>query len=193
MWVDELMRIVAGKYRGVILNTFDLDNVRPTTDKVREAVFSKFQFEIVDKKFLDLFGGTGAVGLEALSRGAQSVIVCDDNRDSIALINKNYAKCKIRPNLYRTNFIKTLKALGESNKKFDFIYLDPPFKTNYGQKAIRLIKQYDLLEDNGVIIFEHLKETDVSECEACYPQIDHKIYGTIAVTFYRKIVGDADV
>ena len=181
------MRIVAGKYKGTILNTFDLDNVRPTTDKVREAIFSKFQFEIAGKRFLDLFGGTGAVGLEAISRGAKEVIVCDDNRDSINLITKNYTKCTLIPNLYKTNYIKTLKSLCDKNIKFDFIFLDPPFKSNFGIKAIKLIKEYDLLTDSGIIIFEHLKTHDISECQKYYKQFDNKIYGTIAVSFYKNI------
>ena len=105
------MRIVAGKYRGIVLNTFDLDNIRPTTDKVREAIFSKIQFNIIDTIWLDLFGGTGACGLESLSRGAKRVVVADDNIDSIKLIEKNYAKCKIKPELLRANFIKTLAYL----------------------------------------------------------------------------------
>ena len=83
------MRIVAGKYKGMILKTFDYDNIRPTPDKVREAIFSKLQFSITESSWLDLFGGTGAVGLEALSRGASCVVVCDDNKDSQKLISEN--------------------------------------------------------------------------------------------------------
>ena len=177
------MRIVAGKYKGVVLNTFDLDDVRPTPDKVREAVFSKIQFGIGDSRWLDLFGGTGAVGLEALSRGASSVVVADSSDNSAGLIVSNYAKCKIRPDLYRLNFIKTIERLAGSNKQFDYIYLDPPFASNYGEKAVKLIKANNLLAEGRLIIFEHLRTKDVSMCQEYYKVLDEKYYGTIAVTY----------
>ncbi len=177
------MRIVAGKFKGVILNTFQLDDVRPTPDKVREAVFSKIQFDIQGSNWLDLFGGTGAVGLEALSRGANSVVVADSSDDSAKLIISNYAKCKIRPDLYRLNFIKTIERVSGLNKQFDYIYLDPPFASNYAEKAIKLIKNYNLLSPTGVIIWEHLRSKDVSSFQEYYKIIDQKYYGTIAVTF----------
>ena len=181
------MRIVAGKYRGIVLNTFDLDNIRPTADKVREAVFSKIQFNIIDTTWLDLFGGTGAIGLEALSRGAKSVVVADDNMESIKLIEKNYAKCKTKPTLIKTNFIKTLSYLSDKNEKFDFIFLDPPFNTNYGIKSIKLISEYDLLNDGGTIIFEHEREMKNFSLPNNMEIIDTKHYGTISVTYIKKI------
>ena len=180
------MRIVAGKFKAISLNTFDYDNIRPTPDKIREAVFSKFQFDITDSNWLDLFGGTGAVGLEALSRGASKVVVCDDNPDSIKLIIKNYDKCKIKPNLIRTNFIKTLKYLAEKNEKFDFIYLDPPFDTNYGEKSIRLIAENNLLAEKGIVIFEHLKGKDITKTKEFLDNFDNKSYGTIEVSYYQN-------
>jgi len=176
------MRIVAGKYKGIVLNTFDYDNIRPTTDKVREAVFSKIQFNLHDSVWLDLFGGTGAVGLEALSRGAKEVIVVDDNQNSIYLINKNYAKCKLTPTIIKKSYHKALTQLKYSGKKFDYIYIDPPFDSNYGKDAIKFIAKYQLLKDDGMIIFEHLRNNDNIEFEN-YNILDVKSYGTIAVTY----------
>ena len=181
-----LLRIVAGKYRGIVLNTFELDNVRPTPDKVREAVFSKIQFHIAGSSWLDLFGGTGAVGLEAYSRGAESVVVCDDNADSIKLIEKNYAKCKMSPTLIRSNYIKALNLLSTNGKKFDFVYLDPPFASNYGVKAIKMIARLNLLSKDGVIIYEHSLDTDTSECNEVLDNFDNKKYGTIVVSYFRS-------
>ncbi len=180
------MRIVAGRYKGIQLNTFEYDNIRPTPDKVREAVFSKIQFDIVDSVWLDLFGGTGAVGLEALSRGASKVSVCDDNKDSQKLIQENYNKCKLKADLIRTNYLKALKFLSDAKCKFDYIYLDPPFRTNYGIKAIGLIATYDLLNDDGMIIYEHLRDDIIDDLDNNYSIIDTKYYGSIAVTFIRK-------
>ena len=86
------MRVVAGKYRGIVLNEIKSDNIRPTTDKVKEAIFSKIQFDIKDSSFLDLFAGTGGMGIEALSRGAKEVYFADNNENSIKLIKSNFAK-----------------------------------------------------------------------------------------------------
>ncbi len=179
------MRVVAGKYKGVILKTFDYDNIRPTPDKVREAVFSKIQFEITDSIWLDLFGGTGAVGLEAISRGASRVVVADDNIGSQRLIEENYRKCKLRPVLIKMNYLKALDMLRSKGEKFDYIYLDPPFATNYGIKAIRLIHEYGLMAADGMIIYEHLRSDNIGDLGKEYNIIDTKNYGTIAVTFIK--------
>ena len=185
------MRIVAGKYRGIVLKGFEFENIRPTPDKVREAVFSKIQFDVMNSSWLDLFGGTGAVGLEALSRGAGNVVVCDDNSDSQKLIVGNYAKCKLKPNLIKNNYLKALKLLKENDNKFDFVYLDPPFATNYGVKAIKLIAEYDMLNEDGVVIYESLKDNKIDNIDEYYELIDVKYYGTIAVTYLQK--RDSDV
>ena len=107
------MRIVAGKHRGLVLEEFDADNIRPTTDRVRENIFNKIQFDVADSYVLDLFCGTGAVSLEFLSRNAKSVISVDNNSNSIKLIEKNFAKAKEKPNLISKDF-KVAQQLGIS-------------------------------------------------------------------------------
>ena len=178
------MRVVAGKYRGISLNEIKSDNIRPTTDKVKEAIFSKIQFDIKDSTFLDLFAGTGGMGIEALSRGAKEVYFADNNENSIKLIKSNFAKIKLlNYNLFHLNFIKTLELLKSKNLKFDFIFLDPPYNENYGEKAIRRINEFDLLEEDGIIIYEHLREFLIPDE---YEIFDLKHYGTISVSFIRK-------
>lgn len=176
------MRIVAGKYRGTSLFTFEADNIRPTVDRVRENIFNKIQFDIVGARVLDLFGGTGAISLEFLSRGAGEVIICDNNPKSIDLIKKNYAKIGVKPNLKRGDYLSTLKSL---SGKFDFIFLDPPYATNYAEKALFMIEELSLLEDDGIIIYEHLQGKEFAlpdDFEIC----DEKKYGTVVVTYIRK-------
>ena len=178
------MRVIAGKYRGLVLNTFDADNIRPTADRVREGIFNKIQFIIQDADVLDLFGGTGAISIEFLSRSAKSVVTVDNN--SVSLINKNFAKIKQMPNLLIADFDTALKKLRD--KKFDIVFLDPPFATDFGEKAIEIISENKMLNDDGIIIFEH-------DCKKKFniPQdlevIDEKKYGTIAVT-YIKVKND---
>lgn len=181
------MRVVAGKYRGIVLNEIKSDNIRPTTDKVKEAIFSKIQFDIKDASFLDLFAGTGGMGIEALSRGAKEVYFADNNENSIKLIKSNFAKIKLlNYNLFHLNFIKTLEFLKSKNLKFDFIFLDPPYHENFGEKSIRRINEYDLLNEDGIIIYEHLREKEFTIPED-YEIFDLKHYGTISVSFIRKI------
>lgn len=176
------MRIVAGKFRGTNLLTFDADNIRPTVDRVRENIFNKIQFGISGSKVLDLFGGTGAVSLEFLSRGAESVITCDNNAKSLNLIKKNFEKVGIKPNLKSCDYLVALDDC--RGQKFDFIFLDPPFATDYGEKSLEKIFEYGLLADDGIIIYEHLegKEFVVPEGIEIY---DERKYGTIVVSFVR--------
>lgn len=181
------MRIVAGKLKGLKLTTFDEENIRPTLDKVREAIFSKIQFEIKGSKFLDLFGGTGAVSLEAISRGAELVCTVDVDNRSVKVIKENFAKAKIIPNLLVMSYLEAIKKLSTLNKKFNFIFLDPPFKTNYGYQAILEIVKEDLLEEDGLIIYEHLKEDKPIELTGLYEVVDNKNYGTVQVTYIKKV------
>lgn len=177
------MRIVAGKHRGLVLYEFDADNIRPTSDRVRENVFNKIQFLVPNSNVLDLFGGTGAVSLEFLSRGAAQVITCDNNKDSIKLINKNFAKANEVSNLLIGDFSSLLNKLG--NKKFDIIFLDPPYSTDYGEQAIKIIDNNHLLAQEGIIIYEHLLDKKF-DLPSGYEIYDYKKYGTIAVSFIRR-------
>jgi len=177
------MRIVAGKYKGLQLLDFDAGNIRPTTDRVRENIFNKIQFMVSGARVLDLFAGTGAVSLEFVSRGADSVLTCDNNKKSIDLITKNFAKAGIKPNLKNGDFKAILKDL-EGNK-FDIVFLDPPFVEGYGKVAIDLIDKYDLLAEDGLIIYEHIvnKQFELNEN---FQILDERKYGTISVSYIKR-------
>ena len=137
------MRIVAGKHRGLNLEEFEADNIRPTTDRVRENIFNKIQFDIPDSSVLDLFAGTGAVSLEFLSRNAKRVVSVDNNNNSIRVITKNFAKAKEKLELIKADYKEAVKQL--RGNKFDFIFLDPPYHLGFGSEALELIAQYELL------------------------------------------------
>lgn len=178
------MRIIAGKFKGKILSTFDEQKlIRPTTDKVREAIFSKIQFDLVDSEFLDLFGGSGAIGLEALSRGASRVVVCDNSIDSANLIKKNYEKCGIKPNLFLGDYNKSLDRLASQGMQFDFIYIDPPYNMNVIENILKIIIESRLLSERGMIIYEHLFEKPFINNTEKLKLLDSKKYGTISVEF----------
>lgn len=177
------MRIVAGKHKGMTLNTFDAGNIRPTIDRVREAIFSKIQFGIKDALVLDLFGGTGAISLEFLSRGAQRVITVDNNKNSIRLITENFKKAGEKPDLYECDY---LVALGKFvSMEFDYIYLDPPFDTDYATIAMQVIASSELLKNTGMIIYEHAVNKHFSIPNG-YIILDEKKYGTVEVTYIGR-------
>lgn len=178
------MRIIAGKHKGLNLKTFDFEGTRPTSDKVREAVFSKIQFNIRDSNCLDLFGGTGAITLELLSRGASAVTICDNNPKSIALIRENSLKAKESPNILKLDYKVALSKFRDEGTKFDIIFLDPPYKSDFGNNSIRLISEYNLLADDGILIYECEKGTTVDSAD--FVIYDEKVYGTIKVVFIRK-------
>lgn len=175
------MRIIAGKHKGLNLKTFEADNIRPTADRVREGIFNKLQFVIKDSNVLDLFGGTGAMGIEFLSRGAKKVIVCDNNANSVKLIKENYAKAKEQTNLIYDDYKSSLNSL--KGEKFDIIFLDPPFATDFGEIAINMIFELSLLDDDGIIVFEHGIEKEYLTDK--FEIIDNKKYGTIMVTYLK--------
>ena len=177
------MRIVAGKHRVLNLEEFEADNIRPTTDRVRENIFNKIQFDIPDSSVLDLFAGTGAVSLEFLSRNAKRVVSVDNNNNSIRVITKNFAKAKEKPELIKADYKEAVKQL--RGNKFDFIFLDPPYHLGFGSEALELIAQYELLSEDGVIIYEHLVDTKF-DCPDSFEIYDYKKYGTVAVSFIRR-------
>lgn len=176
------MRIIAGKYKGKILNSFEAENIRPTSDMVKEAICSKIQFEIPDSVVLDLFGGTGNFGFEMLSRGAKHVVICDNNDKSIAIIKKNNSMLKENAEILQGDYNKCLKMLANKNYMFDIIFLDPPYKTSYGEQALTLIKKFNLLNHNGTLIFEH--EKDKTFDFSGFDLFDKKTYGIKQVSFF---------
>lgn len=177
------MRIIGGKWKGKTLASFDYDNIRPTSDNVKEALFSSLQFEMQDSRFLDLFGGTGSVGLEAASRGAKEVVICDNNRNSISVIEKNKELVGAKEvAVLQLDYKMALAHFGFEEKQFDIIFIDPPYDTEFGVQAIELIYEDNLLAHDGIICLEHHKDKELvlpSFCEI-YKQ---KKYGIKMLTY----------
>lgn len=175
------MRIVGGKYRGIPLTAFDGDKIRPTSDKARESFFNIIQFDIYGKSFLDLFCGTGAMGIEALSRGAKGVVFNDSSKESIALLKKNLAKVKADSDFSITNFNAQI-FLKSTSQKFDYIYIDPPYKSGLGLECLPLT--LNAINDNGVVVLEDEKpfEGEIAGLTVT----DTRKYGRVHLTFFKK-------
>lgn len=180
------MRIITGSARGTKLETLEGDATRPTSEKVKEAVFSMIQFDIDGRRFLDLFGGSGQMGLEALSRGAAYAVFADNSQDAVDIIKKNAIKTHLfqKCNIIRSDYKNTIKAYAHKNK-FDIIFLDPPYALHLIPDVLKRINEAELLAENGMIICE-------SEDDAVYEMegtkvIKHVKYGRAYITILAKL------
>lgn len=178
------MRIITGEYRGRKLETPIGYDVRPTTDKVKEAIFNLLMNDTWDSVVVDLFAGTGNLGLEALSRGARRCYFCDNSRDSLRLIKTNIEKCKAQEKsiVLAGDY---LKALSRIKEKVQVFLLDPPYKDGLYERCLKEIDTLDLLDEDGIIIAEHGVRDQVPEAVGNLVKVREKKYGKIAVSIYR--------
>ncbi len=175
------MRVVGGIYKGRVLEEFKGYEIRPTSDMVRESLFNILRDRIYGTYFLDLFCGTGAVGIEALSRGAEKVVFNDLSRESVALTKRNIEKLKIE-NGFTVRQGDALIFLENSSENFDIIFIDAPYKDEVGIKAIELAK--NRLSDGGIIIYENdMPFTAEIEGLNVY---DKRKYGRAHLTFFKS-------
>lgn len=177
------MRIIAGDYKGRRLYSPQDKRIRPTTDKVKEALFSILADQIYDADVLDLFSGTGGLGLEALSRGARHCWFCDNSRDSIKLLRENiqYCKAESKATVLNGDFRKILQNL---NTPMDLILLDPPYGRELLPECLELIGQYGCLAEDGLIAAEHRKEEILPDALAGFQKLKERKYGTVVLSIY---------
>ena len=141
------MRVISGKNKGTKLYTLEGLNTRPTLDRVKESLFNIINFDLPGCTFLDLFAGSGAIGIEAASRGAGKVIMCEKSKDAVKIINMNLEKTRLKDSikLFNEDFEKCISKLEE---KIDIVFLDPPYKSDYAYVASKLIIENDLLKED---------------------------------------------
>ena len=179
------MRVITGKARGIQLKTPDGMQTRPTSDRVKEALFSIIQFELPGARVLDLFGGTGQLGIEALSRGATSAVFVDASDKACSMIRENLKRTKLehQGNVIRSDYMEYLKR---SKDSFDIIFLDPPYAEVFLENALNLITQIDILQSNGIIVTERPLGKELPwDFEGFQRSRDYK-YGNTLLTVYRK-------
>ena len=179
------MRVITGKARGVNLKTPEGLQTRPTTDRVKEALFSMIQFDIPTATVLDLFGGTGQLGIEALSRGARRAVFVDESDKACQLIRENLRRTRMEQDgsVVRSDY---LAYLGRCREKFNIIFLDPPYAEVFLENALKRITEIDILQSGGIIVTERPLGKELPyEFEGNTRSKDYK-YGKTLITLYRK-------
>ena len=174
------MRVITGKFRGTKLFEFDGREIRPTTEKVKEAIFSSIHFELDGAKFLDLFSGTGQMGIEAVSRGAKLAYFVEKDRHALDLIKKNVSKVKMNPSEYKIVNEDAFGFMNHCREKFNIVFLDPPYR-KYILSDV-LVKIPHILEDNAIIICEHETEYNVPTESSNFTVLKEHKYGSISTT-----------
>ena len=179
------MRVITGTARGVQLKTPDGLQTRPTTDRVKEALFSIIQFDIPGAKVLDLFGGTGQLGIEALSRNAASAVFVDEREDACKLIKENLKRTRLEQSarVVRSDYLSFLNSCRE---KFDIILLDPPYAEIFLENSLKRITEIDILQSGGIIVCERPLEKELSWSFPGYSRSKDYKYGKTLLTLYRK-------
>jgi 16S rRNA (guanine966-N2)-methyltransferase len=181
------MRVISGKCKGRQLQAVPGMSTRPTTDKVKEAIFNMIGPYFSGGIGLDLFGGSGGLGIEALSRGLDRVIFVDHNAKAVQTIKKNVAMCDLhgQAEIYRNDAERALKAVVKRGLRFYVIFLDPPYKEQKLPSLLSFIDNHHLLEKDGVVVAEHAAEIHLPERVGGLCKWKQETYGITAVSIYR--------
>ena len=176
------MRVITGTARGRRLKTPDNYDIRPTTDNVKESVFNIIQFEIEGRQVLDLFAGTGQLGIECLSRGAAGAVFVDRDKDAVRIVKDNLKTCGMKATVLQEDSISFLNHCG----KFDVIFIDPPYDSDLYESALKIINLVDILSEGGIIICEARREKVLPEMTEPYRKRKEYNYGKVKICIYTK-------
>ena len=173
------MKVISGKYKGRMLKGFDIKGTRPTMDRVKESLFATIQNKVKESTCLDLFAGSGALGIEALSMGAKRCDFIDNNIVAIKMVKENTKNINKDYQIINIDYKKYLKT---TNQKYDIIFLDPPYKNNLLNKALKYIEEYNILNDKGIVICEYEIEDPITNLKLK----TEKNYGSKKIKIYEK-------
>ena len=176
------MRVITGTARGRRLRTPENYDIRPTTDNVKESLFNIIQFDVEGRKVLDLFAGTGQLGIECLSRGADSVVFVDESREAVNIVKDNLKTCGLSDSVLQMDALSYLRGCG----KFDLIFVDPPYDSNLYEEVLKIINSVDILSDGGIIICEARRDRQLPEMTEPYRKLREYHYGKVKLCKYVK-------
>ena len=179
------MRVISGSARGTRLKTPEGQLTRPTSDRVKEAIFSVIQFEVEGSRFLDLFGGSGQMGIEALSRGAAGAVFVDGRREACRLIQENLRLTRLqdKASVVQSDYLSYLSRCRET---FDIIFLDPPYAEVFLENSLKKISEIDILSSRGIIICERPADKLLDMEVSGFQRGKDYRYGNTWVTIFRK-------
>lgn len=186
-----MMRIITGRARGIKLNTLEGENTRPTSERAKEAIFSMIQFDIEGREVLDLFAGSGQMGLEAVSRGAISATFIDKSKDAAAVISKNIEKTRLSASsrLFNTDVNEFIR-ITRGKKKYDVVFIDPPYALRAVAPTLKALLDGDMLKPTSIIVCEseeeNVFESDVALADR-FEIIKRAKYGVAHITIVRPI------
>ncbi|MDR1132219.1 MAG: 16S rRNA (guanine(966)-N(2))-methyltransferase RsmD [Oscillospiraceae bacterium] len=176
------MRVISGAARGRRLGEPKDRDIRPTADRVKESIFNILQFDLEGRRALDLFAGTGQLGIEALSRGVRHVTFVDESAEAVRLIRDNLALCRLQGEVIRGD----ARAFLAQSGKYDVIFLDPPYKSGLIDTVLRQIIQFDILSDGGIIICETGLDAELPALSAPYFKGREYKYGKVRLTVFGR-------
>ena len=184
------MRVISGSARGTKLNTIESKQTRPTLDRVKESLFNIIKNEIQEATVLDLFSGSGAIGIEFLSRGAKKAFLCDKSQEAIKMINKNHEKTRLTKlaTVMNKDYKKCLEELKKINEKIDIAFIDPPYEADLAVDAVKKLIDLNLLNEQSSIIIETDQEQREKEkLEALGIMLsDCRKYGRVSLLFLNR-------
>ncbi|PLR97403.1 16S rRNA (guanine(966)-N(2))-methyltransferase RsmD [Bacillus sp. T33-2] len=181
------MRVVSGDLKGRALKAVPGNTTRPTTDKVKEALFNMIGPYFIGGLGLDLFAGSGGLGIEALSRGLDKVIFVDRDGKAVQVVNENIRACGLedKSEIYRNDAERALKAVQKRDLQFNYIFLDPPYKKQQLVKLLQLIEEQGLAAPQGTIVCEHSSDIKLPESIGALSKVKHETYGIIGITIFK--------
>ena len=180
------MRIISGKFKGRKLTSFKGKRIRPTSDRVREAIFDILTVVWEDKTVLDLFAGTGALGIEALSRGAAHVIFVEHDAHAYRVLKKNIALLDLTESctMVKLTVAEGICFVKRTQQHCDVIFLDPPYDMQLADRTLSLLAEHDMIGKGGVIVVEHHVRERLSDAYGKLIMSDQRMYGKTAISFY---------
>ncbi|MEW5807525.1 MAG: 16S rRNA (guanine(966)-N(2))-methyltransferase RsmD [Acidobacteriota bacterium] len=182
------MRIIGGTVKGTLIKSLKGEEVRPTSDKVREALFDILYGRLEGATFLDCYAGSGAIGIEALSRGASKAVFVEKDGKVASLIRQNLTKCKLEEKaiIIKGDFESSVGDIKKHQDSFDIVFADPPYQGADYRKIVEIVEGEGLLEENGILIIEHLKKAEVPAEWNRIRSFKRKNYGQTTLSFYQS-------
>lgn len=182
------MRIVAGEFRSRVISAVEGTGTRPTTDKVKEAIFSRIGPYFDGGHMLDLFGGSGNMSFEAISRGMDTSLLCDVSVKAIRTIKSNAKTLGVekKVTIWKMDYHRALQQAKENGKTFDLVFLDPPYKKQQIHEILTILGELDLVNDDGDVVCESQKEDIFEDQVACFEKVKDVTYGITRITYYKK-------